>query len=348
MTKPGTTFAKRVLDWWDQHGRKDLPWQQDRTPYRVWISEIMLQQTQVGTVIPYFERFMERFPDLPSLAGANRDTVLGLWSGLGYYSRARNLHLAARQCVEQYKGALPASLEQLQTLPGIGRSTAAAIMAQAFDRPYAILDGNVKRLLARHAGIKGWTGQGAVSRKLWAESEQRLTSQRPADYTQAIMDLGAMVCVRGKPRCNQCPVSGDCHALAQNMTSELPTPRPKRVLPQKQTTMLLAVDERDRILLERRPETGVWAGLWCLPEVDDIEESLGRHGLEEQHKKVMQTVKHRFTHYALDIKPVLVKCRHNGRAIASADRQGWFNCEELRELGLPQPVRHLLENREAK
>jgi len=244
VEKSARTFADRLLDWYDVHGRRDLPWQHPRTPYRVWISEIMLQQTQVGTVIPYFERWMTAFPDLPVLANAGEDDVLAHWSGLGYYARARNILKAARTCMEQHGGRLPESANELVGLPGIGRSTANAIVSQAGDRPAAVLDGNVRRVLARHTATAGWTGSAKVQKTLWQEAEDRLPAKRGADYTQAVMDLGALVCTRSNPACPACPVADDCRALREGLVEELPTPKPPARVGRKTLRMLIARDIR--------------------------------------------------------------------------------------------------------
>ncbi|NND58568.1 MAG: A/G-specific adenine glycosylase, partial [Xanthomonadales bacterium] len=271
-------FSSRLLNWWDRHGRKDLPWQHPRTPYRVWVSEIMLQQTQVTTVIPYFERWMKRFPYIRLLAAASQDEVLSLWSGLGYYARARNLHKAAVLCVEQFDGALPGSAEDLVNLPGIGLSTANAIVSQSTDRPAAVLDGNVRRVLARHAAVEGWTGKAAVQKTLWQEAEARLPAKRGADYTQAVMDLGSLLCRRTNPDCERCPVNADCQARQQGRQLDLPSPKPATKVSDRVLSMMILQDEQERILLHKRPPAGIWGGLWCLPEGEslaEIEQQLG-------------------------------------------------------------------------
>ena len=265
---PDTAFAAAVLDWFDRHGRKDLPWKQPPHPYRVWVSEIMLQQTRVQTVLGYFQRFMDRFPDVVSLADAPLDEVLALWSGLGYYARGRNLHAAARRIRDQHGGVFPQHMDTLQALPGIGRSTAGAIAAQAFGQRQAILDGNVKRLLARHDLVEGWPGEGRVQKRLWALAEQRTPRQRVADYTQRVMDLGAIVCTRGKPLCDMCPLQAGCLAKAAKRVHELPTPNPRKTLREVNKAWLVIRDSQGRVLLERRPENGVWGGLWAFPELD--------------------------------------------------------------------------------
>ncbi|MDN5924371.1 MAG: A/G-specific adenine glycosylase, partial [Xanthomonadales bacterium] len=253
-----TSLAARLLTWHRHHGRHDLPWQQPRSAYRTWVAEIMLQQTQVQTVVPYFQRFMARFPDLPSLAAADEDDVLALWSGLGYYRRARFLHTAARICVGQYAGELPRTLEALMALPGIGRSTAGAILAQAHGQRCAILDGNVKRVLTRHAGVHGWPGDAAVEKRLWLLAEQNTPTRKVVDYTQAIMDLGATVCTRTQPRCDVCPLHEDCVAKRDGLTDTLPQRKARKPLPSRHTHMLLLVDHQGRVLLRQRDGHSVW------------------------------------------------------------------------------------------
>jgi A/G-specific adenine glycosylase len=338
-------FAEDLLAWFDLHGRKDLPWQHPRTPYRVWLSEVMLQQTQVRTVIPYFERFVEALPSLTALAEAPLDRVLALWSGLGYYSRARNLHRAAQICTEQHRGDLPRDFDALAALPGIGRSTAAAILAQAFGMRHAILDGNVRRVLARWHGVRGWTGATVVQRALWEHAESHTPSERVADYTQAIMDLGAMVCVRSRPLCTACPVNRGCVALRERLTAELPTPKPTRAVPTRETTMLIVRDERDRVLLERRPPTGVWARLWSVPETHDLESACDilreRYAVRAEAPRALGAFTHTFSHYHLRVTPLLVVGVSEHRI--ADDERGWFSRAELPTLGLPAPVRRLLE-----
>jgi len=329
-------FADRLLAWWQENGRHDLPWQHPREAYRVWVSEIMLQQTQVETVIGYFDRFVQRFPDLQSLAEAELDDVLALWSGLGYYARARNLHAAARQVRENFGGALPADPDALCQLPGIGRSTAAAIVAQAFDRRAVILDGNVKRVLARHAGVSGWPGAPAVERELWREADRRTPDERAADYTQAIMDLGATVCRRSSPACYACPVAADCVAVARNLQHELPTPRPKRELPERASRFLIARDEANRVLLVRRPPSGVWGGLWCLPEAGEIEfeavETL----------PAPRGLRHVFTHFALHMTFDHARVDKTPAHVGEGASLEWFALDRALAAGLPQPVRKVL------
>ncbi len=338
-------FSGRLLAWWDRHGRKDLPWQQQRSAYRVWVSEIMLQQTQVTTVIPYFERFCRRFPGIQDLADASLDEVLSLWAGLGYYARARNLHRAARICRDQYNDELPDTLEALQSLPGIGRSTAAAILSQAHNQAHAILDGNVKRWLTRHRGIHGWPGKTAVLRELWQAAEALLPGRRPPDYTQAQMDLGATVCLRRKPKCGACPVSDDCYALQNDCIEQLPERRNAKPIPQRETAITIARDKHGRILLQRRPPTGIWGGLWSLPEIgpDDCAEQLGLRGKSEH---VLAPFQHTFSHFRLLLQPYLLECAETATAVRSGTDLQWFAPSEWRQLGLPQPIKKLLNDLE--
>ncbi|ANB18104.1 A/G-specific adenine glycosylase [Dokdonella koreensis] len=343
-------IAPRLLAWFEHHGRHDLPWQDPRTPYRVWLSEIMLQQTQVRTVIPYFERFVAALPTLPDLAAAPLDAVLGLWSGLGYYSRARNLHRAAGLCVEHHGGDLPRDADALAALPGIGRSTAAAILAQAWGDRHAILDGNVKRVLARFHGVDGWPGSTAVQALLWRHAEAQTPDRRVADYTQAIMDLGATVCTRARPTCLTCPLAEDCVARREDRTRELPAAKPARTLPLRHTTMLIARAGDRRVLLERRPPTGVWAQLWSLPETDDpsaAAETLRRRtgGVREAQVR-LPPFEHVFSHFRLNVTPLVFDADATTAAVADAPEHGWFDAAEWATLGLPAPVRRLLEKLE--
>ena len=283
------SFASRLVSWFDSSGRHDLPWQHPRSPYRVWLSEIMLQQTQVQTVIPYFERFVAALPDLPSLAAAEPDDVIALWAGLGYYARARNLHKAAQVCVERHDGELPRDFDALAALPGIGRSTAGAILSQAHGLRYAILDGNVKRTLCRFHGIDGWPGSSAVEKKLWELAEAHLPEERLVDYSQAIMDFGATLCTRSDPSCVLCPLQVDCVALQEGRVEQLPESKPGKPLPERRTMMLVLRDLEGRVLLARRPASGVWSGMWSLPEVADhdagprFRRAPRRRGLRPQH-----------------------------------------------------------------
>lgn len=339
-------FAARLLDWFDQHGRHDLPWQHPRSPYRVWLAEIMLQQTQVSTALPYFQRFVEALPDVAELAEASEDRVLGLWSGLGYYSRARNLHRAARLCVERHGAELPADFEALSDLPGIGRSTAGAILAQAFGQRFAILDGNVKRSLTRLLGITGWPGATAVTRQLWTAADALLPDRRLADYTQAMMDFGATLCTRSRPGCPRCPFRGDCVALRDQRVAELPTRKPGRTLPTRSVVMLWLENSAGQVALQRREGPGVWQGLWSLPEAanrDDAQRWLSRNMRFDPSLAVdLPAFEHIFSHYRLDVQALQIRDVEALPAVAEAGSPRWFSRSELVALGLPAPVRRLL------
>ena len=338
-------FAPRVLAWFDAHGRHDLPWQRDITPYRVWVSEIMLQQTQVATVIEYFERFTASFPDVVALAAAERDAVLAHWSGLGYYARARNLHKAAEAIVAQHDGRFPLEFEALLALPGVGRSTAAAILAIADGQRHAILDGNVKRVLARHAAVPGWPGKAAVADALWSLAEACTPAARVGDYTQAIMDLGATLCTRTQPDCAACPVRSDCRALADDAVGEYPGRKPRREKPLKQTTMVLA-SMGNAVLLERRPEAGIWGGLWSLPEAADgaVEDWVAeRLAMPIAASEDWAPLRHSFSHYDLDIRPVLVRLPPGAGRVADGGGETWFDLDAPPPGGIAAPVARLID-----
>jgi len=342
-----TPFAERLLAWYDRHGRHDLPWQREPVPYRVWVSEIMLQQTQVKTVIPYFERFMESFPTVEALAAAPVDDVLALWSGLGYYSRARNLHRAAQRIVSDHHGQFPGEPEALEALPGIGRSTAGAILALSFDERHAILDGNVKRVLARYHAVEGWPGRTAVAKELWRLAERHTPSQRVADYTQAIMDLGATLCTRGRPACERCPQAADCRALALGRQSEFPGRRPPQKSRRLRTAEFALAWDGSAVLLERRPDAGIWGGLWSLPEIGEEETPEDwcrrRLGAEAPALERWETVEHSFTHYDLHMRPVLIRLEGRPGAAREADDERWVEVNGDNGVGLPAPVRRLLD-----
>lgn len=340
-------FADRLLAWFDQHGRKNLPWQHPREPYRVWLSEIMLQQTQVATVIPYFERFLARFPDVRTLAAASLDDVVQLWAGLGYYARARNLHKAAQAVVAQHGGEFPTELEAMVALPGIGRSTAGAILSQAHGQRHAILDGNVRRVLARHAAIAGWPGAPAVQTQLWTIAQSLLPATRLADYTQAIMDLGAQVCTARKPACGRCPVSADCRALALERVGDFPAAKPRRERPQRRAWLLLIQNEHGEHLLERRPPAGIWGALWCPPMLDhaqDWREALReRYGMDAEEVSTLPSVHHGFTHFDLELLPLQLRAS-TLPAIADDGERRWIRiARSAGNPGLPAPVRKLFD-----
>jgi A/G-specific adenine glycosylase len=393
-------FAAAVLGWFDRHGRTDLPWQQMPTPYRVWVSEIMLQQTQVGVVIAYFERFMLRFPELPVLAAGSQDEVLHLWSGLGYYARARNLHRAAQRIVEQYGGVFPHDIDALQALPGIGRSTAGAILSLSLGQPHPILDGNCKRVLARCFAVDGWPGRTEVLAELWRLAEWLTPARRVGAFNQAMMDLGATVCTRSKPDCARCPLSRGCLALHQGRPTDYPSPRPRRDMLARQTRMLLVFDRADRLLLERRAPSGVWGGLWVPPELapraqlqppSTLASMLGssaatesvsrpvagpvavpvsgpvagpvagatppgdwhpdlevaqwcrsRLGSAVMRLEMLPPRRHTFSHFHLDIQPLVVWLASNPDRVADDGHQLWIDPSEPGSIGLPAPIRRLL------
>lgn len=339
---PADKFQERLLAWFDRFGRKDLPWQHPAAPYRVWLSEIMLQQTQVATVVPYFERFVMRFPELDDLAAAGVDDVLALWAGLGYYARARNLHKTARLIAE--RGRFPDTLSELMALPGIGRSTAGAILSIAFASSHPILDGNVKRVLARFAAVPGWPGLPAVSGALWRLSAFYTPDRRCRDYTQAIMDLGATVCTRARPLCALCPLASACRAHLAGTAAAFPEPRPVKTLPVKQRVWLLACSGDGEILLEKRPPAGIWGGLWSVPEFDTVEMAEAwcrEQGFGVSARELWATRRHSFSHYHLDYTPLLLRVAPAAR-IGEAGRFAWRKPAQLAELGLPAPVRSLL------
>ncbi len=335
------SFSSKLLRWAATQGRSDLPWQIDKTPYRIWVSEIMLQQTRVETVIPYFQKFMERFPDVCSLGSASQDEVLSLWSGLGYYARARNLHRAAGIICEQYGGEMPARREELEALPGIGRSTAAAILSIAFDLPEAILDGNVKRVLSRYFGVEGWAGQSAVARQLWHHAEQLMPSEQCGAYTQAVMDLGATLCSRKQAACLLCPVAEECIAYREGRTEELPQPRPGKKLPLRSICMAVLHDGQGCVWMERRPERGVWGGLWSFPELDSQEQWYPLLELPQ----VREKINHTFTHFKLEITPLY--CRVEPSSIPLQEGE-WVSLEKLEQRGIAAPVKRLIEQMETR
>ena len=342
----GDKFATALLAWFDTHGRKHLPWQQQITPYRVWISEIMLQQTQVVTVIPYYERFMQRFPDVRALAAAPDDEVLHLWTGLGYYARARNLLRAARSIVAEHGGEFPDSIEAVQALPGIGRSTAGAILAISKSQRHPILDGNVKRVLTRCFGIHGFPGESAVERELWSVADACTPAQRVAHYTQAIMDLGATVCVRSRPLCVVCPMHEHCVARREGMQAALPTPKPRKARPERTAYAAILRRSDGAVLLERRPPTGIWGGLWTFPQFEEhdaalewMEQHVGDAPLTTQ---ALPPYSHSFTHFDLTLQPLLVRDARGRSAIAETDRYCWYDLRQPAKIGLAKPAVDLI------
>ncbi|MFW7526528.1 A/G-specific adenine glycosylase [Vibrio ostreicida] len=343
-----TSFAKAILEWYDAYGRKSLPWQQDKTAYSVWLSEIMLQQTQVATVIPYYQRFLERFPSVTALANAEQDEVLHLWTGLGYYARARNLHKAAKIVTEQYDGEFPLDIEEMNALPGIGRSTAAAILSSVYKQPHAILDGNVKRTLARSFAVEGWPGQKKVENQLWEHAQTHTPNIDVDKYNQAMMDMGAMICTRSRPKCTLCPVSGFCQANRQGNPLDYPGKKPKKEKPVKQTWFIM-LHHKGRVWLEQRPQTGIWGGLFCFSEHShpDLEHQLGLRSISEHHivrREQLIAFRHTFSHYHLDITPILVNLSNQPDVVMEGSKGLWYNLSQPEEIGLAAPVKQLLES----
>jgi A/G-specific adenine glycosylase len=340
-------FAVELLAWFDQHGRHDLPWQLAATPYRVWVSEIMLQQTQVAVVVPYFERFMRRFPDVAALAAADQDEVLHLWAGLGYYARARNLHRAAQLIQTEHQGRFPEQLEALQALPGVGRSTAGAILSLALGQHHPILDGNCKRVLARCFAVSGWPGSSAIARRLWSLAEALTPAERVAAFNQAMMDLGATLCTRAAPACTRCPLFERCRARAEGRVGELPAPKPRRRTPVRSTAFLLVRDPHGRILLWRRPPAGVWGGLWTPPELESTEDARNwcaeRLAAPVRRLEMLAPRRHTFSHFQLVMHPILVELAASPERVADDANSAWVDPAAPEGLGLPAPIGRLLD-----
>ncbi|MTI13523.1 A/G-specific adenine glycosylase [Sansalvadorimonas verongulae] len=343
------TIQQAIFSWYDQNGRKHLPWQQNINPYRVWLSEVMLQQTTVAAVIPYFERFTKSFPTVQALAAADVDDVLHLWSGLGYYSRARNLHKAAQMVVDVFGGVFPENLDDLQKLPGVGRSTAGAIASISMGIRAPILDGNVKRVLARLHTVSGWPGKSSVAKELWNISDQYTPNERLPAWTQAMMDMGATLCTRSKPKCESCPVEQWCEAHAQGRETSYPEPKPKKVLPEKHVRMLMLVNDHGEVLLEKRPPVGIWGGLWSFPEFeadDELSFSVqNKLGVMLADTEQWNSFRHTFSHYHLHIEPVKAFTESGATAIAD-DKICWHPLNEVMSLGVSAPVKDLLSRLE--
>jgi A/G-specific adenine glycosylase len=341
-------FQHAVLIWFDQYGRTNLPWQQSISPYRVWVSEIMLQQTQVSTVIPYFERFMQSYPTVETLAAAPLDEVLHHWTGLGYYARARNLHKTAQQVSSELDGQFPDNVSQLIELPGIGRSTAGAISSIAFKNQATILDGNVKRVLARYSATDGWPGKSAVVEKLWLIAETYTPFKRIADYTQAMMDLGATLCTRSSPNCEQCPLVKGCKAYQQGNPQDYPGKKPKKKLQVKTTLFLMIKNNQGALLLEQNPPAGLWGGLWVFPQCesqDQLEETCLKLGIQAESQKILEAKRHTFSHFHLDYQPVEISIDHSNATASQVAEQGnqvWYNPQNPLSLGMPAPIKALL------
>lgn len=346
------TFADALIAWQKKHGRHQLPWQRTRDAYRIWLSEIMLQQTQVATVIPYYTRFLDRFPDVAALAAAPVAEVMAHWSGLGYYTRARNLHRCAQQVVEHHAGEFPQDPDTLASLPGIGKSTAAAIAAFAYGARAAIMDGNVKRVFCRVFGIEGFPGQAAIEKALWQRAAALLPAQEIEAYTQGLMDLGATVCTRTRPACERCPMQSRCIARAAGRTAELPARKPKKAIPEKSTIMLVVIHDGD-ILMEQRPPQGIWGGLMSLPELDRLSSASVENDLPRQIAQALSpfgeiesvqalaSFVHGFTHYRLSVAPMEIRLRERHFMAAQSDYQ-WRALADISAAALPAPVRKLL------
>lgn len=349
MTLQAPQFAHQVVDWYHQFGRKTLPWQQQKTPYKVWLSEVMLQQTQVATVIPYFERFMARFPTVTDLANAPLDEVLHLWTGLGYYARARNLHKAAQTVASQHGGVFPQTFEEVAALPGIGRSTAGAILSLSLGQRFPILDGNVKRVLARCYAVSGWPGKKEVEKRLWDISEKVTPAEGVSQFNQAMMDLGAMVCTRSKPKCELCPLNNGCVAYASHSWASFPGKKPKVTLPER-TGYMLMMQHHKEVFLAQRPAVGLWGGLYCFPQFtseEELREWLAQRHIPADNLTQLTAFRHTFSHFHLDIVPMWLPvpsyagCMDEGNAL-------WYNLAQPPSVGLAAPVERLLQQLRAE
>ncbi len=332
------SISKPLLQWFDQHGRHSLPWQgSPANIYHVWLSEVMLQQTQVSTVVGYFSNFIQHFPSLAVLASASEDAVLAQWAGLGYYARARNLHKSAQIIEQDYQGVFPDNIKQVMALPGIGESTAGAILSISHNQNHAILDGNVKRVLSRYHQVKGHYGQAQTLKRLWALAKQYTPNTRNNDYTQAIMDLGATLCTRSNPDCDRCPVQQGCQSYQHSTQAEYPNPKPKKNKPSRSIAMLVYQNKQGQVYLEKRPSKGIWGGLWSFVECEDSSQQI-MHAIQQfdtsaHINKTLKSIKHSFTHYHLIIKPIIVDC--------SEQTSGFQSISRLK-VGVPTPVNKIL------
>lgn len=343
-------FSKQILIWYQEFGRKTLPWQIDKSFYGVWLSEVMCQQTQVATVIPYYERFMQAFPDIRSLADATQDEVLHLWTGLGYYARGRNLHKAAQKIRDEHGGNFPQCFDDILALPGVGRSTAGAILSSVLNQPFPILDGNVKRVLTRYFAISGWTGKKAVENRLWALAGELTPKKNPADFNQAMMDMGALICTRTRPKCGLCPVAKNCQAHLSGCETDFPTKKTKKVIPEKDAFFVIFQHE-DRIWLEQRPNLGLWGGLWCFPQVEkEINAYIEKNTGESEILAIEQLTafRHVFSHFRLDITPVLVRLKSEKALLRTTelkekDSGHWYALDQGAKLGLAAPMLKIIQ-----
>lgn len=341
-------LSQRILHWFEEHGRHDLPWQNNPTPYRVWVSEIMLQQTQVKTVIPYFDKFQKSFPSIEALAKADIDQVLHHWAGLGYYARGRNLHKAAQQIQAEHNGKFPEEFDQIIALPGIGKSTAGAILSLALKQRQPILDGNVKRVLTRHYAVEGWSGKKEVEEKLWKIADKNTPNKNVDSYTQGIMDLGATLCTRSKPKCEICPVTTDCEARKTGRQKDFPYSKPKKKIPTKKKIFLILKNDQNEILLEKRPPSGIWGGLWSLPECDHKFDPeiicQQRFSCKIEDQKELKIMRHTFSHFHLEITPLIATIKNNATMIMESNETLWYNSDQIKNIGLAAPVASLLKN----
>ncbi|MGB7816627.1 MAG: A/G-specific adenine glycosylase [Methylotenera sp.] len=341
------TFADKIIAWQKLHGRHDLPWQSTRNiatdPYAIWVSEVMLQQTQVAAVIGYYAKFMQRFPTIAALANSSQEEVLQSWSGLGYYSRARSLHNAAQKIIDEFSGIFPTQFNDILSLPGIGRSTAAAISTFALSTPQPILDGNVKRVFARHFNIAGWPSAPKIEQQMWQIAVRENPAIEAVAYTQGLMDLGATLCTRTKPECGACPVSISCEALEKNLVHALPTPKPRKVIPEKNTTMLVLMNG-DEVMLEKRPPTGIWGGLWSFPEINIDTKS---DDINLQNASPLNKLTHTFTHFKLHIQPLLARVTKQSWQVEEP-RTIWLSLDDAIGAAIPTPIRKILQNLKIK
>ena len=339
-------FSQRIIQWQLQYGRKTLPWQLDKSLYKTWISEVMLQQTQVATVIPYFKKFMRSFPTVTYLANAPLDEVLHHWTGLGYYARARNLHKAAQFIRDHYQGEFPQQFQQVIDLPGIGRSTAGAILSLTLDKHFAILDGNVKRVLTRHQAIEGWTGEKRIENRLWELAESVTPDKQTAIFNQAMMDMGAMLCTRSKPKCSECPINQDCLALKDDLVKSFPTPKAKKKIPVKHAFMLVILQKGQLIQLKQRPPSGIWGGLWCFPEFASLalcEQQVQNEGIESYKQTLLPKFRHTFSHFHFEISPVLIEVEEiKYSQIMEETGSLWYNLEYPPKVGLAAATKKIL------
>lgn len=351
QSSPNEPFARAVLVWFAQYGRKHFPWQQDKNLYRVWLSEVMLQQTQVATVIPYFERFIQRFPTISALADAEIDEVLHLWTGLGYYARARNLHKAAQQVRDRHSGQFPTDFDAVFALSGVGRSTAGAVLSSVLNAPHPILDGNVKRVLSRCFRVEGWAGEKAVENQLWALAAQVTPTEQVADFNQAMMDLGAMICTRTKPKCSLCPLEKQCQVNLAQVWADYPAKKPKKALPEK-VGYFAVIKQGDYVFLQKRPSSGIWGGLFAFPQFDSL--AACKRYLSAQNllfSQQLTTFRHTFSHFHLDIVPILAEVPQNSvqeksgiyRCSISSEGDYWYDLRRFNAVGLPTPIKRILD-----